>query len=297
MLDFELLAPDLYLLKTPFAALWSGVFLLRGEESILIDSGAGADTVDNVIVPALERLGVPLSSIKWIVNTHAHGDHAFGNFRLIERTGAKLAAFDEAVDKFVNPLVYSIKTRAKYPEYSPKPPASLPSLTPDLVLHDGDTLMDRIKIFATPGHDTECISILDLKTNSLMTGDSLQFGGTRSSAGSDIAFYKDLPGYRETIAKIRAIAPENLFSSHDYQPSGCAFFGREEVERCLDICEQVADTYSKWVGDLLDAGIEDVAEIARTLIRKTGGVEPTFIFTDMYTADEHVGEVKRLRGE
>ena len=29
MLEFELLAPDLYLLKTPFAALWSGVFLLR----------------------------------------------------------------------------------------------------------------------------------------------------------------------------------------------------------------------------------------------------------------------------
>ena len=165
--------------------------------------------MDNVIVPALERLGIPLDSIKWVINTHAHGDHAFGNFRLMERTGAKLAAFDDAVDKFVNPLFYSIKTRAKYPEYSPKPPESLPSLTPDLVLHDGDTLMDRIRIFSTPGHDTECISILDLKTNSLMTGDSLQFGGTRSASGSDIAFYKDLPVYRATIEKIRNIAPDN----------------------------------------------------------------------------------------
>ncbi len=294
MLDFECLAPDLYLLKTPFGALWSGVFLLRGPECILVDTGAGDETVDNVIVPALERLGVPLESIKWIVNTHAHGDHAFGNFRMIARTGAKLASFDDAYDKFVNPLVYSIKTRAKYPEYSPKPPASLPSLTPDLVLHDGDTLLDRIKIFATPGHDTECISILDLKTNSLLTGDSLQFGGTRSTAGCDIAFYKDLPAYRATIQKIRELSPENLFSSHDYQPCGCAFFGREDVAKCLDICEEVADTYTGWVREMLSAGQTDIAEIARELLRRTGGVEGAYIFTDMYTAEEHIDEVRRL---
>lgn len=295
MLTFELLAPDLYLLKTPFGALWSGVFLLRGNENILIDSGAGDETVDSVIVPALEQLGVSLNSISWIINTHAHGDHAFGNPRLIARTGAKLAAIDEAYDKFVNPMVYSVKTRSKYPAYSPKPPAFLPSLTPDLVLHDGDTFLDRIKIFSTPGHDTECISILDLKTKSLLTGDSLQFGGTRSSAGCDIAFYKDLPAYRATIQKIRDLTPENLFSSHDYQPCGYAFFGREAVNNCLDICLDVLDDYTNWVKELLDDGITDVAEIARELLRRTGGTEGAYIFTDMYTADEHINEIKHLK--
>lgn len=297
MLQFEQMAPDVFLLKTPFGALWSGVFLIRGEKSILVDSGAGSDTVDRVIIPALEQLGVALESVAYVINTHAHGDHAHGNARLMERTGAKLVCIDKAVDKFRNPMFYSIETRAKYPAYSPKPPAFIPAQEPDIILHDGDVFENRIRVFETPGHDSECISILDLHTNSLMTGDSLQFGGTRSTAGCDIAYYKDLAGYRRTIERIRQIAPENLFASHDYQPAGSSFFGRAEVERALRICTETADSYTEWVGEMLRSGMTDLAEISRKLIHNGGGVEGAYLFTDMYTADEHIAEWKCRQGD
>lgn len=297
MLRFEELVPDLFMLKTPFASLWSGVFLLRGDENILVDSGAGRETVDDIIIPALDELEIELSSIKWIINTHTHGDHAFGNPRLLEVTGAKLATFDLGVDKLKNPLFYSRETRAKFPENSPKAPDYIEPVDTDLVVHDGMILANRVKVFATPGHDTECISLLDLKTNSLLTGDSLQFGGTRSNAGSDIAYYKDLAAYRESIERIRAIGAENLFASHDYQPAGFAFFGRKEVELALDICKDIVDTYTLWVKEQLENGVEDLAELARVLLHKGGGVEGAYLFTDMYTAYEHLMEARREIGE
>jgi len=295
MLQFEELVPEIYLLKTPFASLWSGVFLLRGEENILVDSGAGAEVVDEVILPALERMNVEKNSIKWLINTHTHGDHAYGNTRLLEATGAKLATFDKGVDKLKNPLYYSRETRAAFPAYSSKAPDYIPQVDTDVVVHDGMVLADRVKIFSTPGHDTECISLLDLNTNSLLTGDSLQFGGTRSAAGSDIAYYKDLIEYRQTIEKISRIQPDNIFASHDYQPAGFCFYGREAVENALRICTEVADSYTMWVKEELDRGVTDLAELARMLLHKGGGEEGAYLFTDMYTAREHVKEARSGR--
>ena len=78
MLMFEQMAENLYLLKIPFGPVWTGVVLLRGEENILIDSGATARDVDEVLLPALRHLGLELADIAYLVNTHSHGDHIGG---------------------------------------------------------------------------------------------------------------------------------------------------------------------------------------------------------------------------
>ena len=46
---FERIGEDLYLLKVPFGAYWTGVAWIKGNENILIDSGPSADMVDEVI--------------------------------------------------------------------------------------------------------------------------------------------------------------------------------------------------------------------------------------------------------
>ena len=89
---FEEIEDGLYLLKSPFATIWSGVFLVRGSLNVLVDSGCSAEVADEVIIPALEDIGVAPEEIKWVINTHSHGDHVNGNTRLLERTGALLAA-------------------------------------------------------------------------------------------------------------------------------------------------------------------------------------------------------------
>ena len=81
---FVKILPDSYLLKTPFAGVWSGVFLLTGEANILIDSGASGEVVDMCVIPALAELGLRPSDIDYLINTHTHGDHAGGLSYLLE---------------------------------------------------------------------------------------------------------------------------------------------------------------------------------------------------------------------
>ena len=72
----------LMLLLTLSYILLAGAALVLGRENILIDSGGCAETVDSSIVPALERLGLSLKDIGWLVFTHIHGDHVGGCGRL-----------------------------------------------------------------------------------------------------------------------------------------------------------------------------------------------------------------------
>ena len=92
MLHFEELYPDIYLLKVPFSGLWTGVVLIRGDENCLIDSGAKDTDVDQYLLPALEELGMDLQAIKWLLNTHSHGDHIGGHARIRNLTNLKVAA-------------------------------------------------------------------------------------------------------------------------------------------------------------------------------------------------------------
>lgn len=295
MLHFEELAKGIFVLKTPLDPIWSGVFLIKGDENVLIDSSVSANYIDELIIPALDEIGVQPSDVKWLINTHSHGDHTNGNIHLMEVTGAKLAAFEEVAVKLRDPMPYSQKTRGTYPEYSPKPPAYIAPMEPDLVLKEGDVLAGRLKIYHTPGHDSECISILDLETNSLLVGDSLQFQGTTENGGFELAFYKDLVGYRKTIEKMKALKPVNIFASHEYVPAGFAFWGREQVDHCLKVCEDAVEMFGNYVEELMDEGLTETADIARGLIRKIGAHESAYLFSSMFTVDGHIAEIKAKR--
>ena len=51
---FEPIIGNLKLLRVPFGTSWTGVILVDDDKKILIDSGALASDVDNVILPALQ---------------------------------------------------------------------------------------------------------------------------------------------------------------------------------------------------------------------------------------------------
>ena len=288
MLKFEQIIDGVWLLKVPFEGMWTGVFLFDSEEKMVLDCGPSAAAIDEYVMPALKDLGVEPSDIKWVLNTHCHGDHAHGNPRFMELTGAKLAAYDNACMKFLDPLFYSRKTRTHFPEFSPKAPAQIPRQVPDLVLHDGDEFLGRFVIYSTPGHDTECISVLDKKTNSLFTGDSIQLRGTIGPAGQGVGFYKYIDDYSYTLDRVEKIDPDNLFCSHDYLPEGFAFVGKENARRCIKICQEAYAAYEKRTKELLDAGITDVKEVAKELIAIYDHPLPEQLMMPMYTAEEHM---------
>ncbi len=293
MEPFEKILPNTYLLRTPFGSIWSGVYLLTGESNILIDTGATAQVAEEVIVPALNALSMDVSQIDWIINTHSHGDHVGGNRRILELSGhTKMAAFEGAVDKIQHPLPYGVAIRTRFPAHSPEPQKVLDGCPVDLVLKDGDILADRVQIVHTPGHDSECISLLDLTTGALFTGDSLQGFGMVGDGGAGLAFYQYLDGYRNTLKRLSAMKLEHLLTAHDYAPYGFRASGTEEIRRYLHACEVVPEIYGTLVRRAMEQGVSDIAEITRRVIHQVGAEQPEKMFLAMYSIDQHMREVE-----
>jgi len=64
-------------------------FVYLSDEPVLIDTAYKADFAETE--QALRRLGVDLSRVQLIVNTHCHCDHIGGNFAIQERSGCDVA--------------------------------------------------------------------------------------------------------------------------------------------------------------------------------------------------------------
>lgn len=147
-------------------------------EAAVIDPGSNVEK----ILKRVEELKV---HIKYIFNTHSHGDHTAGNSRLKERTGAKLVA------------------HAKSPH------------TKDVAVKDQDVLLVgklKVQILHTPGHtpDGICLLVEDV----LFTGDTLFVGecGRTDLPGSSA---KDM--YHSLFEKILALDDSvKVYPGHDY---------------------------------------------------------------------------------
>ena len=278
---FEPIADGIYLLKTPFSVVWSGVVLVRGAENILIDAGADAETVDTRIVPALNALGMQPTDIDWLTVTHCHGDHIGGLPRLKEVTGARVAAYDRSVPKLADPKPYSADVRAAFPADSPAVPSGLCSVPADGSIPDGGTLGD-LRLIASPGHDDDCVCWYHAPTQTLITGDSVQGNGTPTQG---VAFYRNLPDYIRTIRKLQPMAIEHLVCAHDYDGIGAVIHGRDNVRRALADCMAQVERYDAFVRAAGDGA--DIAETADRMIAAMGCGTPEKRFMAMYTVRAH----------
>ncbi len=275
--------PGIHLLKVPFGPVWTGVVLLTGKENILIDSGATDGDVDRCIVPALEAMGLGIGDVRYLINTHSHGDHIGGNYRMRQLGDFQVAAFEGAAPKVENPVPYAIATRTKFPEYSPVPQSSLQGVPVDIILADGEILADRLQVLHTPGHDDDCVCLLDLPTKTLITGDSLQGNGTVCQG---VGFYKSLPDYLYTLDKLEGMNIEHVLCGHDYDGIG---YVSDAPQTVLSYCRSRVETYGAFVKEHKNKA---PAEIAQALIEKHGCGMPERLFMALYTVTEHLKEEK-----
>ena len=76
---FEKEIEHIYRLKIPFDTVYTSVFLVEQEgEAVMVDCATTPFDVEEYIIPALAERGYALSSLKAIVITHGHEDHAGG---------------------------------------------------------------------------------------------------------------------------------------------------------------------------------------------------------------------------
>lgn len=123
--------------------------------------------------------------IKYIINTHAHSDHTFGNEELASKTGAKILMHEKAKAK------------------------------KDVGLKDGDTItVDsiKLKVIHTPGHSPESICLLT--DNKIFTGDTLFVG---ECGRTDIAGGNSEDLYDSLFNKIIKLSDGlEVYPGHDY---------------------------------------------------------------------------------
>lgn len=288
MHEFKEIVENIYVLKAPFSIVWTGITLVRGEKNYLIDTGA--DAPEKYLIPALEKLGLGLADIDYLLCTHCHGDHITGHAEVVSRYKTPVVCSENAKDSLTNPAKAAVRIRTKFPEHSPAPQSWLKGVNPDIVLGDGEVLNGRLKVVFTKGHDEACVCWYDIPTKTLITGDSLQGNGTPTQG---IGFYQSLEDYEETLKKLAKLDIENIILGHEYDGLGDFILGKENVKRALEVCENMPKKYEALIRDYLKEGLTEPEKIAKRLIEEVGCGMPEKLFLALYTVTNHLERINK----
>jgi metallo-beta-lactamase class B len=132
------------------------------EGIILFDALNGPEDVSGTIVPGLKKLGLDPARIRYIVLTHAHGDHYGGVNAIKALSGARVVS---------TALDWQDIDRQKTQPGRDGLPAEWAKLTPDrdMTVADGDTLSlggMNLRFYVTPGHTAGTLStVFDVTDN------------------------------------------------------------------------------------------------------------------------------------
>lgn len=284
--QFEEVLPGTFLLKVPFGPVWTGIILVKGEKNILIDSSHLEP--EKYLIPALENLGLSLSGIDWLLNTHVHGDHIGGHYSLVSRYGLRTATLRNSADALRDPVKVAIRVRTRFPKNSPPPQSYLKGVEPDRFLDEGELLEGRFYALYTPGHDDDCLTWVDSRTGTAFTGDSLQANGTPTQG---IGFYRDLAAYRNTLDKLSVAGLQNIVCAHEYDGIGCVIKGAENVSRAIRYSAECVELYDRKLKEYVAAGVsveEEPVSLALKLIGEVGCGMPDALFLALHTVSEHL---------
>ena len=217
------ITPYIHRLVIPFLDIYTSVFIIQTEQgAVLFDTATYPEDVDQYIVPALNKLGISQATLKYVIISHNHRDHAGG-----------LARFAELYPE-TQIVAGSDQCQERVPERQVQ------------VLMDGDMLGKHLKVVSIPGHTEDCIAILDARTQTLLTGDSLQLYGIYGSGnwGANIRYILE---HMAATEKIQEMDIQTIVASHDYHPYGYRADGKEAIAKYVDACSQALSDIQKFI--------------------------------------------------
>lgn len=186
--------------------------LVTGPEGHILMDGATEEAAP-LIAANIERLGIALGEIEWIVTSHEHHDHVGGVAELQRLTGAKLAARAEA------------RRALESGELDPSDPQAgihdaFPAARVDRVLRDGEQLVLgplTVTMHATPGHALGSTS-WSWRSCEARECHRVAFADSVSAVSSDAYRFSDHPDYvamfRRGMNAIAAIDCDLLITPH-----------------------------------------------------------------------------------
>lgn len=195
------------------------VFLLKGERSILIDTGRTQDFA--AIERALQRHGVAPAELSLILHTHGHWDHAgsTAQLRRITTAPAALHAADAPmVRRGDNGVLRPTSVLARV--LRPVLDRGFPGFEPDLVIDREIDLSEfgaAARVVFTPGHTAGSMSVLT-SDGDIVVGDLLMggyFGGWLRPSRPGLHYYAvDLDTLYQSVRKVLGLTPRRIYPAH-----------------------------------------------------------------------------------
>lgn len=195
----------------PYKDIFTTIYIVRTDKGVLIFDAATFDSdTEEYIKPALEKAGVSAEEVKYIFISHNHRDHAGG-----------LSGFMKHFEKCTI-ISRSDELCEKFSQYSVCNPA------------DGEVFMDCLRVVAIPGHTVDSSGILDIRSNTLISGDSLQLHGIMGS-GNWAANIRLTGEHINAVERLRNMEIDRILTAHDYVPFGYDY-DKDTVPKALDSC-------------------------------------------------------------
>jgi metallo-beta-lactamase class B len=175
---------------------------------ILLDGGF-AETAPQ-IEANIRKLGFKLEDVKFLLNSHAHYDHAGGLAELKKRTGAQFVAMDgdAALLAAGGRGDFFVKT-------------GFPPVKPDRVIHDGDTVSlggTTMTAHRTAGHTRGCTSWSTVVTEDGKDYHVVFVGSLSVLSGYRLTGKESYPGiaadYKKSIAVLKALPCDVFLGPH-----------------------------------------------------------------------------------
>ncbi len=221
--------PAVYRIETPFGDGGTVfLYLLKGDSLALVDTGA-SDSPRRVLQPALAEIGIALSDVDLILNTHAHLDHAGGNTATRQISNATIyvhaadlgmARSTEAQVEFMTAPLRAlefpetmVQARSEYIRRMAGEGAGA-----DVILQGGE-IVDlgggiRLRVIHNPGHTPGCVSFYWESEGLLITGDAVQGQGSRPGI---YPLYFDASNYRRSLTALNELDYRLLCLEHAYE--------------------------------------------------------------------------------
>lgn len=212
MENLQKINETLYRLVLPYKDIFTTIYFLRGPEGdIMFDAASFPEDLDGHILPAIRELGITKESLKYIFISHNHRDHA----------GCLLPVLGEFPEATV--ITGSPNLKEKLEGYSVKIP------------QNGEIIGSCYKVVTIPGHSPDSAGLLDTRTGTFLTGDSLQCFGVFGSG--TWACNITLPtAHLKALKELPFDEISALYAAHDYHPYGYTVQGKEAIQKYVEAC-------------------------------------------------------------
>lgn len=233
---------DLYYVDTGMYATpeYGSVYILDAERPAVVDTGIGMQY--DVILDAIESVGIARDELEIIAPTHVHLDHAGGaGYLARECPNAEVVVHERGAHHLVDPsrLIKGTKAAVKdqwefYREPIPVPDDRIRELTDGDVVDLGD---HRLITHHTPGHAPHQVVFEDPANDAVFTADAAGIyvpsidSVRQTSPPSDF----DLEQCLADIELLRSLDPETLLYAH---------YGPARTDERLD---EYANVLTEWV--------------------------------------------------